>query len=49
MQGYLEYKEYREKQEMLDRIIELETRLSALTRYLGVEYKNYSGYIKEEK
>ena len=44
-----EFLEYREKQEMRDRIIELETRLSALTRYLGVEYKSYSGYMKEEK
>lgn len=49
MQGYREYTEYRDKQEMLKRIAELETRLSALTRYLGVEYKNNSEYMKEEK
>lgn len=44
-----EFLERRDKQEMWNRIIELETRLSALTRYLGVEYKIYSGYMKEEK
>jgi hypothetical protein len=46
-----EFLERRDKQEMWNRIIELETRLSALTRYLGVEYQNHSEYVKvkEEK
>ena len=48
MQGYQEYQEYRDKQEIRQRITELEIRLSALERYLGVEYKNYSEYLKEK-
>lgn len=49
MQEYLEYQEYLDKQEMRQRITELEIRLLALERYLGVKYKNCSEYTKEEK
>lgn len=41
-----EYQEERDKQEMWNRIFELETRLSALEKYLGVKYQNYSEYVK---
>lgn len=41
-----EFMEYQDKQEMWKRIIELETKLSALEKYLGVRYQNYSEYVK---
>lgn len=43
---YKELMEYKEKREIWNRITELETRLSALTRYLGVKYQNHSEYVK---
>ena len=44
--AHKEYMEYQEKQDMWKRIIELETKLSALEKYLGVRYENYSEYVK---
>lgn len=36
----------RDRLEKWERIIELETRLSALEKYLGVKYQNHSEYVK---